>query len=261
MKRVLVSAAAAAFALAISTTASAQDAKGMGSKGNMFITADRLVPFFSYTSTSVTATNNNTTTTTTTKGSSLVLLLGTEGQPAVNSIHTIPRAAVDFTVIDRLTVGGAVVLGFGLGGSTSTEVKQGGNTTTNSNDSPTTTIFGIVPRVGYILPLGDVLAFWPRGGFGFYTARTKQVTNNGGPGGGTVTDTDSATIFSLDLDPQLAIIPVEHFYFSAGPLVNIPLSGSLKNERTQGATTTSQSNDISIFHLGIELSLGGWISL
>ena len=259
MKRRLVTFACVALAaLAWSGRSEAQDAKGFGSKGQLIITADRLFPLFSYTSVSTTETNNNDTRTTTDKGSSFVLLLGQE--PNVPSVHTVPRVAVDFTVIDRLTIGGDVVLAFGLGASEKVEDNNNGTTRTVTNDAPSRTIIGIGPRVGYILPLGDILAFWPRGGFSFYSVRDRSVEtdNNGNT---TRTTTNSDTIFSLDLDPQLVIVPIPHFFFHAGPLINIPLAGSQKNEVTMGGTTVSTSIDLSVFHFGISTGLGGWFDL
>jgi hypothetical protein len=247
--------AATAFAvLATSTPARAQDAHGFGERNQLILSADRLFPFFSYTSTSVTRTNNGTTTTVTDKGSSLVLLFGSDAPEG--RIHTIPRVAADFTVIDRLTVGGAVIIGFGLGGSTTTKTSTNGNETEQSNDAPTRTIFGLAPRVGYILPLGEFLAFWPRGGFAFYSVHDRSTEENNNV---TTTNTNSDTLFALDLDPQLAIVPTEHLFFTAGPLVDIPLSGSRKFESSTGSRTDSESRDLSIFHLGISVSLGGWI--
>jgi hypothetical protein len=256
-RRFVVGAAAAIAALAWSGQAGAQDAKGFGEKGQLILSADRLFPLFSYTSFSTTETDNNVTTTQTDKGSSFVLLLGAE--PGVSSIHTVPRVAVDFTVIKGLTVGGSVVLAFGLGGSSNTETNTGGQSVSRSTDAPSRTIIGIGPRVGYILPLGDIIAIWPRGGFSFYSVSEKQTTTQ--QNGGDVVDKNSDTIFSLDIDPQLAIVPIQHFFFHVGPLLNIPLSGSRSHDHTAGATTTTTKIDLSIWHFGISTGIGGWFDL
>ncbi len=264
MNRGLVTFACVVLAtLAWSGSSRAQDAKGFGSKGQLIISADRLFPLFSYTSSSETEhPNNNETRTTSNHGSSFVLLLGNEPQaPTVINPHTLPRAAVDFTVIDRLTVGGDLVIGFGLGGSHKVEDDQGGTTRSTSTDAPTVTIIGIGPRVGYVLPLNDWLAFWPRGGISFYSIRVKSVETPNNPNQPETTTTNSATVFSIDLDPQLVIVPTQHFFFTGGLLMNIPLGGSLKSETSTGGTTTSVSNDFSIFHFGLEVGLGGWLDL
>jgi hypothetical protein len=258
----MLGACAALAALAWAGRSDAQEAKGFGEKGQLIISADRLFPLFSYTSQSTTETrNDNTTVTTTDKGSSFVLLLGRE--PGISSVHTIPRVSVDFTIIPRLTLGGTIVVGFGLGGSHNTETNPpNGPKVTTSNDAPTQTILGFGPRVGYILPLGEILAFWPRGGISFYSDRTRTVDNgNGNPNQPQITTTDTATLWSLDVDPQLCIVPIPHFFFNAGPLLNIPLTGSVSHEQANGGTTQTTKNDLSVWHIGISVGLGGWLEL
>ena len=251
-RRWILAGVTAAAALGWTGTSAAQEANGFGRQGQLILSADRLVPVFSHSNVSVTRTENNVTTTTSQSGSSTSLLFGRN--VGVDTVHTIPRVAVDFTVIDRLTVGGALAFGFTLGGEVESEV---GNVR-RSIDTPSVTAIGLAPRVGYILPLGSVLAFWPRGGFAFYSVRTK-VERDGN--NGRETDIDSDSVFSLDLDPQLAIIPLPHFFFSFGPLVNIPLTGSRNSEAIRGATTTTRTDDLSVFQVGITASLGGWFDL
>jgi hypothetical protein len=243
-----------------SSNAEAQELNGLGARGQMILTADRLFPLFSYTNVSVTRTQGNTTLTSSDSGSSMVLLIGTE--PQVSSIHTIPRAAFDFTIIDRLTLGGTVALGFGLGGSSKRESFNGNTTVTAETDSPTRTIFGIGPRVGYILPLGEVVGFWFRGGISYYSDVTKDTFSPGNNPNVTVTRKQSDHVLSLDLDPQLMIVPIPHFFFHVGPIVNIPMTGG---RRTESGNTSDPpgdgSNDLSVFHLGISTGIGGWFDL
>jgi hypothetical protein len=177
------------------------------------------------------------------------------------NVHTLPRIAFDFTIIQHLTLGIGFALGFGLGGTDKNEFLQGQVKTTRSVDAPTATAIGIAPRVGYVIPFHDYLAFWPRLGFAFYSlsAKTERVQNNNPNTIDTVSLTD--TFFSLDLDPQLAIVPLEHFFFHVGPLINIPLTGSRSIKTTTGPTTVSVSNDTSLFHVGISGGLGGWFDL
>lgn len=261
--RVGIAAAGLLAVMAMKAPASAQEANGFGEKGQLILSADRLVPLFSYTRYSTTTTNGASTTTDSTSNSSLSFLFGTEGGSAVgSSVHTIPRVAFDITVIPRLTIGGAVVIGLGLGGTRRSETVAGSTTTTTEIDAPKQTVFGFAPRVGYILPLGDVLAFWPRGGFAFYSATAKQDVVNGNPPNQR-TDTISATtsVFSLDLDPQLVIVPIKNVFFNVGPLVNVPLSGTVSTKTVSGNTTRETSNDFSLFHMGISAGLGGWFQV
>jgi len=256
IRRIALGCLAAVGITAFGATAHAQehDANGLGAKGQLILSADRLVPVLGYSSVSVSYTNGNTNVTSTDKGTSLVLMAGTEPQAA--NVHTLPRVGFDFTVIDRLTLGGSILLAFGLSGSHKDETVAGA-TTTREYDTPTRTLIGISPRVGYILPLTGVLGLWLRGGISFYSdkTRTQLLANNNTV---IVTRSDTDSTLSLDLDPQLAIVPVQHFFFNVGPLVNIPLTGSRSHEEPNDPV---RKYDLSIFHLGVSAGLGGWFDL
>lgn len=257
--RLLAASSVLLTTLAVAPSAFAQDAHGFGEKHQLILSADRLVPVFSFTSASLTRPRGNATETVTDSGSSFALLVGDE--PTVGNVQTVPRVAFDFTIIDRLTLGGSFVLAFGLSRTQSSEIvpNQGGPTTTSERDAPKATLVGFAPRVGYIIPLGSVVAFWPRAGFAFYSrSQSEDVVNQGNVVG---KDTDSVTTFSLDLDPQFAFVPIEHFFFTLGPIVNIPLTGSVNHEEVRGAQTSNTSFDHSIFHLGVNAAIGGWFNL
>lgn len=257
----------AAVLLFAAKGASAQGhANGFGEKGQLILTADRLVPVFSYTYGTVTHQQNNGETTTSSSGSGLSLLFGqnladtgTRGVPI--NVHTIPRVAFDITVIRSLTVGAGVAFGFGLGGTNEVETRpNGGRATSTSNDAPTATAIGFTPRVGYIVPIGSVFAFWPRLGMGIYSISSSH--EEPAPGNAVATVKTNDTLFSLDLDPQFAIVPLEHFFFHVGPVVNIPLTGSRSGERTIGNNTTPlSSDDATMFNFGISAGLGGWFNV
>lgn len=234
--------------------ASAQEhANGLGEKHQLIISVDRLVPILSYTSQTVSSTGGGQTLEDNRTGTSAGFLLGQE--PSLGAVHTIPRVAFDFTIIQRLTLGGAVAFAFGLGGRRETQL---GNNNTRRIDTPTRTIFGFAPRVGYVLPFAHNFAFWPRVGFAFYSVSGKEKGDNAGA---TVTTTTTDTVWSIDVDPQLVWTPIPHFFFHAGPVMNIPLTGSNSVETDQGASSNTQSNDLSVFHLGLSAGLGGWFDL
>ncbi|MBX3208889.1 MAG: hypothetical protein KF764_27910 [Labilithrix sp.] len=260
----LAAAAAAAVVASPSDARAAGHANGFGEKGQLIISADRLVPVFNYASSSVTRTENGIELTRSRSGTGLSLLLGRSlaqaedlGVVPVN-VHTLPRVAFDVTIIPQLTLGAALAFGFGLGGTNENENLQGTTRTTQSSDAPTATAIGLAPRVGYIIPLGDVFAFWPRVGFGFYSvsASTEQQQGNA-----TTTIRLTDTLFSLDLDPQFAIVPLEHFFIHVGPVLNVPISGSRSVSTTTGATTTRRSDDASVLNIGLSAGIGGWLNV
>jgi hypothetical protein len=241
------------LATVIPREASAQEANGFGDKGQLIITADRLMPLISYSSQTVTMTQSGQETKVTDNGTSIALLLGREPALAVNP-HAIPRLAIDYTVIDRLTVGGSFVLAFGLGGSHTTET---GNNS-QKNDAPKATLVGFAPRVGYVLPLTQTFGFWPRVGIAFYSVSSKDEEIRGG---NTITTTNTDSVWSIDLDPQFVWVPLQHFFAHFGPVLNIPFAGSRSTEVVQGGSSSTTSNDFSVFHFGLSAGLGGWFDL
>lgn len=238
------------------TVAGAQQAHGMADKGHLFLSADRLVPLLAIERTSTTFQQGNATVTDSVSRTSTILLLSRPLDQL--TVHTVPRVGVDYSVIDHLTVGGFLALGFGLGGSNTREVVNGATRNETSEDAGTGTLIGFGPRVGYILPVADMLGIWLRGGFSFYSIsnRTYDDDNNN-----RVRNSITTTAFSLDVDPQLSIVPIEHFFFNVGPMLNIPVGGSRKVEAQRNNTTTTVTNDFSQFHVGLNASIGGWLSL
>jgi hypothetical protein len=241
-----------ALAASAPREAAAQEANGLGEKHQLIVSVDRLMPLLSYSSETVKNDNNGVTTKTTDSGTSAAFLFGRE--PSIGVVHTVPRIAFDFTIIKSLTLGGAFAFAFGL--SAKSETEQGN--VTRKVDAPTSTIVGFAPRVGYILPIGHVFAFWPRAGFALYSVSTKQTNRQGN---NDVSSTDTSTVWSFDLDPQFAWVPVEHFFVHFGPLLNIPFAGSRSHEDVINGASTTTKNDLSVFHFGLSAGLGGWFNL
>lgn len=254
---------AASAIVSISSSASAAGhANGFGEKGQLIITADRLVPVFNYSYASVTTSPNGIDITDSSSGSGISLLFGrtlSDNARVPVNVHAIPRVAFDITVTRSLTIGAGIAFGFGLGGTNKTEALTGNVKRSAESDAPTSTAIGLAPRIGYILALSDLFAFWPRAGFGFYSVSGTQELTNGAGVTTTIKATD--TTFSLDLDPQFALVPLEHFFFHAGPVVNIPLSGTRSASTTTGGTTTEASIDSSLFNIGLSAGLGGWFNV
>jgi hypothetical protein len=247
---ILLGLGAAAVVVGTPRTAAAQDAQGFGDKHQLILGVDRLMPILSHTSQTVTSTQGGATLESTDRGTSMAVLFGRE--PSLGVVHTVPRIAFDFTVIRHLTLGGSFAFAFGLGSSHEDDT---GNNSSRKTDGPKTTLVGFAPRVGYVLPLGHVFAFWPRAGFAFYSVSTKTpLFNNGNNTSQTVGD----TVLSIDLDPQFVWTPVHHFFINFGPLMNIPVGGS---RTTENGTGGKVEQDLSVFHVGLSAGLGGWFDL
>ncbi len=231
-----------AAALVAARTASAQAAAPAGAFGDehqAILSVDRLMPLFAYENQKQTNDDRSTDSHTVTSMSFV-----THGI-AYNTFYNIPRFAFDYTVWSHLTVGGSIFVSFQLGNST-THTDPNGVSVTNDNSK--ITYWGLAPRVGYILQLSDLFAFWPRGGFSFNDASTSIPVRNG--------PSESATLtqWALDLEPIFVITPVQHVGFTIGGAIDIPFAGSIS--ATTGGTTVSL--DQSQFHFGITGGMLVW---
>jgi hypothetical protein len=254
--RTLLATASLAAALLAPATSEAQEVHGLGSQTQLIISADRFVHVLSFNSTKETF-NEDPNHTETTSGTATSILLGTD-LAAGGTVHTIPRVGFDFAIIPHLTIGGGIPLAFTLGGTNKVERDQNNQTVTVETDAPSVTVIGIAPRVGYILGFSDLFGLWLRGGVAFYSVRTSFENQNNNTN---VRVTNKDSIFSLDLDPQFIIVPMEHFFINVGLLMNVPITGSRTQENVTGNTTRTVDHDLTIWHFGASAGLGGWFNL
>jgi hypothetical protein len=240
--------------------ASAQPRGRFGDQGELIVGVDRLVPLFSFidiqqtpigppfgptipAGTSVTVTQTQT---------AFSLLWGSTFPQ--ETMFTVPRIGVDYVLVPNVTLGGNLVIYTTLGGHQTTETSTGGASHTDTVGVPSELVFGIAPRGGYILPLSNLFSLWLRGGFSYYTMTTK-VTDTGVPPTTTSSNIDQ---FALDLEPQFVITPVQHFAFTAGINMDIPLAGG-HSESIDTMGSPSASAGSSVFYLGLQLGLIGWL--
>ncbi len=106
-----------------------------------------------------------------------------------------PRAAIDYFVIDYLSVGGSLAV-FAV-----------------DYEDDDSTGFILAPRAGYMLPMGSFAAFWPRGGFTFY------VVGGDDPG-------DEHQLL-LSLEGVFTLAPTPHLAVVLGPSVDLGLFGEV----------------------------------
>jgi hypothetical protein len=127
-----------------------------------------------------------------------------------------PRLAFDYFVIDGLSVGGT--LGFYI----------------INNDNRNGNGLFLTPRVGYLIGLGEVVGFWPRGGFTIYTLSDDPIDQRQ---------------FALSLEGMFVIAPAQHFSFELGPTIDLGFSGELGN------------SDMHEWSVGLAMGLLGWLDL
>lgn len=167
--------------------------------------------------------------------------------------YNTPRLGFDYTIIKGLTLGLSASF---VHYSTSSETSSPGRTTTT--DGASVTGFLMSPRVGYAMKFSQMLGFWVKGGFTFYTA---------GTGDQDPSDTHDVTYsysgLALDIEPQLLVMPITNFGFTFGFAADIPLSGSqtvTDKTRTVGGveTKTETKQDLTFSNFGLTAGLIGF---
>jgi hypothetical protein len=162
---------------------------------------------------------------------------------AVGNIYTTPRLAFDIAVIDGLTVGGS--LGVSVTGVSDSSTTGG---TSAEVSRPTLTTVLIAPRAGYVLGFTRVVGLWLRGGLTYFNGSAHSDATVLGTN---ATRTDTLWGLGLDLEPTLLVSPFEHFSFTAGLVLDLPLAGKQSVERTAGNVTTTTSTDASVRNIGV----------
>jgi hypothetical protein len=224
----------------------ASPSEHLASPGSSIVSADQLISLVSYTSSTTTYSGSKTTNSAT----SIAFFTANAGSTAsVLSFKTLPRLAFDYVLGTGITIGGAAWF------FTNVSVSQssGGMST----DQPKATYWGVAPRLGFVLPLGDILAIWPRTGvdygeISFGSGGSVTVNGNAVNIGGS-----SINQLAVDLDALLVVTPVRHLGLTIGPSVGIPLSGKV-NTNVATAPGATASADISMWYVAVNLGLMGY---
>jgi len=255
MIRRLATVGASMGVLLTSSLSHAQARTGFGERGEFIVSADRLMPLFSFTHVSQDQPLvPGTKTVTTYNEAAISLLWGSSSPdngsaPPQTSFFTVPRVGFDYVIAPNVTVGGDLVIFFTLAGNNGIDTTpNGGATSTASTGTPSSFIFGIAPRGGYILRLTDLFSLWLRGGVSYYVATSK--TSVTGP-----TVTTSANQFALDLDPQLVITPIPHLGVTLGLTADLPVAGGHSVDTQDNNISRSTSASSSVLFFGITTGL------
>jgi hypothetical protein len=152
------------------------------------------------------------------------LFTGTREQDVALATPLGPQIGGHYFVIPSLSIGGTI--GFQSRGASVTTTVANGTLTQDQRDETT---FVLLPKVGYVLLLNDVVGFWFRGGLGF--ARV------GSSGANNPTST-SDTFWLFSADALFVVNPVQHFGFYVGPQANLSFAGSHSQSNANGVETS-----------------------
>ncbi|MGA7121010.1 MAG: hypothetical protein WBY94_12980 [Polyangiaceae bacterium] len=232
-----------ALVATLTGSAHAEEGQGIhrfGSPG-FIVSADRLLPLLSYQSIKTTQSDGSSDT----QSTFSIALMNNGPFGVFSSFYNLPRLGLDWLPIRNLTLGGAAWFYADLQASES-QTPAHSNVST-SVDRPRVTYWGLAPRVGYIIGLGDKTSVWPRLGVEYHNVSTSDV----GSGSGSITQ------FALEAEAMFVVSPWDHFGFQVGPTADIPLSGSQTVSATVAGTTTSAKVDSSMLQLGVSAGMLG----
>lgn len=241
MLRSILRAAVVLSAVVVAPSALAAD---LGASGTIYLGAERM---FGVSANSFKVDRDGTSTYSNTDIGLLWGASHTLGDNAVPSPYTVPRIGFDYAIIPNLTIGGAIGI---ASSSLGTKTERNGASVTQDGD--TVTSFLVSPRVGYIIGISDSVGIWLRGGFTYFSLSDKGPEVNGRK------NSSSASGLAFSLDPILVLSPVDHFGFFGGLMLDLPLTGTLKNETVQPGQTTSVSYDAKATNFGLNFGLLGY---
>lgn len=224
---------------ALLSTPSLAQADGFGQKSQLIVGAERLSGFYSYKIATEVNGQNNQKIDVDVSGSQVSLLWGssTASTGSVLPVNpaSIPRVGADYMFTDLISFGGSV----GWFSASSSTKSQG-----VSVDNPDYSGFALAPRVGFMLRLADNIAFWPRVGLTYVAISVEDNTGN-------TTGQNKYTGVALTGEGMFVFTPARGgLGIAVGPILELPMSGTYKSERRNGAVTTTTEVTSKITNFG-----------
>jgi opacity protein-like surface antigen len=136
-----------------------------------------------------------------------------EGDSPDSITQIVIQPALDYFVIESLSIGGAL----GYHQTSQGDAKESG--------------IDIGVRVGYAIPIADMVAFWPKVGIGY---KTMSFSMDDGQGG---TLDASGNKMALQVFAPFAISPADHFFIGIGPMLSMDLSSKVEDNDAAKLTT------------------------
>jgi hypothetical protein len=146
---------------------------------------------------------------------------GTRASP-----YRYPRLGIDACLTRHLTIGTDLF---------------GSVTLARPNEEPAITLLGLAPRVGWIVPLGDLVAFWPSIGPEI-TMRWEAVRT--GDGASAVETLSRRGEIGADVDAQIVVTPLAHFGILVGFSFDLPVVGRFREETRRAIAPTVTTGSV-----------------
>jgi hypothetical protein len=228
---------AATLALALPLLADHALARDFGEEGAVHLGADRVMGVFFQRDVVITDTTQKTTS---------VGVLGLQGATP----SSVPRLALDYFVMDSLSVGGSFMY---VTHSQSQTFSPGGQPDTDS-DLGSSSLLTLHPRAGYAVAFNKSWGVLPRGGL-MFAHRGSTAVLDVNPDGSTTESTISSTTLALTVDGMFYVTPIDHLIFMGGPFIDLGVWGS-GSVQIDGSPDTDFDAGLTAF--GLAFALGGY---
>jgi hypothetical protein len=90
----------------------------------------------------------------------------------------------------------------------------------------------------------DAIGIWPRGGLTYVSGGSEQDDG----------DEFSSSQLALTLEVPFVFVPVPHVAFTAGPTLDLGLSGSIENDPAAPNANTTE-NDFKVTDFGLQVGM------
>jgi hypothetical protein len=163
----------------------------------------------------------------------------------------IPRVAFDGMLGNGLTLGGSISYFVASGEQESPDLGSGA---IRKQDTPTSSVFLLAPRLGVMLQASPKIGVWLRGGVTRVSMSTEEEETDPDTGQ-TFVDTNTITMVDITLDPQLVFAPVPHVGILLGAAVDMGVSGTIERTNSIGGTSVKEEDGFTATSYGVTAGL------
>lgn len=150
-----------------------------------------------------------------------------------SSFTFVIQPSADYFVIDNLSLGGFV--------------SYEHLSTSNGGNTANTDTFGVGPRIGYDIRIGNSFSFWPKALVEYAESSTSSGgVSNGGDG------------WTIGIFAPFLFHPVQHFFLGLGPILTTQVSSNASHSQNGQSTSISAPQATTY---GLAFTLGGWVGL
>lgn len=161
------------------------------------------------------------------------------------SVSTLPRLALDYLVLDHVSVGASFVV------MTRSVSVDGDGAPASGDGGSELSLLGAV-RAGYAFPFDETFGVWGRAGVAYgYQSVDFEVRD---VSGATLDATQTTTSFDVTLDVMAVLSPFKHFVLMGGPFLDLGIGGAYERETAGTSETDDRNAKLTAFGLAFAVS-------